>query len=147
MTTMRRMPQNIDVLDSVTPFMEQSGKTTVFGGNLEVDGNLTVSGTTTSLGKYNLYRHVIKGTSQGSTAQDGDFFFAVIISSKNLKVDSLTDLKTLLGNTFQYPVTGCEMSNGIAYVYMDETGVYNEENTKSPYAKYPVTWTDTVTML
>lgn len=142
MATGRRMPQNIDTLDAVTPFLAQSNKTTIFGGNVEIDGNLKVNGALTPPIP-TFYRHVIKGEGQAV----GDYFYVIIISRNSLKVDSLTDLKTLLGNTFEYPVNGHEANNDIAYIYMDQTGVYNSENTKFSFKDYPIIWTDTVTAL
>lgn len=65
--------------------------------------------------KVDLYRHVIKIT--GCDAPYNDCFaYLTIISSKKLSVISLTDLKTLLGDTFEYPATGYDLYN-IAYVY------------------------------
>ena len=55
-------------------------------------------------GNINLYKHSIKGKSGNST------FYLRLYSSNNLKVNSLTDLKTLLGATFEESATG---SNGI----------------------------------
>lgn len=58
-------------------------------------------------GNINLYRHSIT-LLQGTEASDQTYTKALItvISSNNLVVDSLTDLKTLLGNTFTYPASG-----------------------------------------
>lgn len=62
-----------------------------------------------------LYRHVIKIT--GSNPPYSDCFaYLTIISSKNLNVKSLADLKMLLGYTFEYPATGYDNYN-LAYVY------------------------------
>ena len=55
-------------------------------------------------GNINLYKHSIKGISGNST------FYLRLYSSNNLKVNNLTDLKTLLGATFEESVIG---SNGI----------------------------------
>lgn len=66
-------------------------------------------------GSIDLYQHVIKIT--GSNAPYNDCFaYLTIVSSKKLSVESLTDLKTLLGNTFEYPATGYDLYN-IANVY------------------------------
>lgn len=53
-------------------------------------------------GNIDLYKHHIVCTSLDSPIK----VLIEFISSKNLKVDSLTDLKTLLGNTFECPCTG-----------------------------------------
>ena len=61
-------------------------------------GNQSIVGS----GNIDLYKHHIVCTSSGSLIK----VLIEFISSKNLKVDSLTDLKTLLGNTFECPCTG-----------------------------------------
>lgn len=48
-----------------------------------------------------LYRHVITATDSGNRG-----LIMSVYSSKNLNVKSLADLKTLLGNTFNYPASG-----------------------------------------
>lgn len=142
MATMRRMPQNVDTLDAVTPFMEQNGKTTVFGGNIEIDGDLQINGRTTSKGAYNLYRHVVKAT---DTNAADDYFMLTITSRNSLKIDSLTDLKVFLGNNFEYPVSGRYVGNDTAYVRMTQSDIYDVEGNGYSLSNY--TFTDTVTLL
>ena len=97
-------------------------------------------------GNINLYRHNICFT---STDQDKMVKIRfIVISSKNVIVDSLADLKTLLGNTFTYPVNGGTGDNKSVYE-ITETG-YKAGAT--PYVLYDTvtaypagTWTDTVT--
>lgn len=48
-----------------------------------------------------LYRHIITATDSGKRG-----LIMSVYSSKNLNVKSLADLKTLLGNTFNYPASG-----------------------------------------
>ena len=194
MATMRRMPQNIDTLDAVTPFMGQSGGTTVFSGNLEVDGNLQVNqpvtvdvdssltdgyhvkrvttsydydtiygsskviinqknknGTIKSTREFSfpskggtivagLYRHVIHATKVGAE------FMIVVISSNNLKVTSLANLKTLLGATFEYPATGYYEGNATAMWKINQD-VATDIDYPSPttISLTEFTFTDTVT--
>lgn len=105
-------------------------------------GNKSIVGT----GNIDLYQHNICFT---STDQDKIVKIRfIVISSKNLVVDSLTDLKTLLGNTFTYPVNGGTGDNKSVYE-ITETG-YKAGAT--PYVLYDTvtaypagTWTDTVT--
>ena len=52
-------------------------------------------------GNIDLYRHVITATDSGKRG-----LIMSVFSSKNLNVKSLADLKTLLGNTFNYPASG-----------------------------------------
>ena len=191
---MRRMPQNIDTLDAVTPFMDQSGETTVFSGNLEVDGKLqsnqpvTVNadssltegyhvnrvttsydydtiyasskviinqknknGTIKSTREFSfpskggtivagLYRHVIHATKQGAE------FMISVISSNNLKVTSVANLKTLLGATFEYPATGYYEGNATAMWKINQD-VVTDIDYPSPttISLTEFTFTDTVT--
>lgn len=96
-------------------------------------------------GNIDLYQHNICFT---STDQDKIVKFRfIVISSKNVIVDSLTDLKTLLGNTFTYPVNGGTGDNKSVYE-ITETG-YKAGAT--PYVLYDTvttypagTWTDDV---
>lgn len=105
-------------------------------------GNQSIVGA----GNIDLYLHNICFT---STDQDRLVKIRFIVpSSNNLKVDSLTDLKTLLGNTFTYPVNGATSDNKSVYE-ITETG-YKAGAT--PYVLYDTikaypagTWTDTIT--
>lgn len=95
-------------------------------------------------GNIDLYQHNIKfATSQSA----GTFIFFTIISSKNIIVDSLIDLMTLLGNTFEYPVSG--VASGTPIMIINQTGyatIYDYN--KGDWIPYPAgTWTDTVTTI
>ena len=98
-------------------------------------------------GKIDLYRHNICFASTGSDLIVKIRF--IVISSKNLVVDSLADLKTLLGNTFTYPVNGANSTNNQSIYEITETGF---KSGATPYVLYDTvtaypagTWTDTVT--
>lgn len=99
----------------------------------------------TSGGNIDLYRHVIKGQALngGSWGSSAVEFMLTVISSKNLKVDSLTDLKTLLGNTFEHTATGYYEGNTTAIWKIDQAYAYDVENTTFTLANF--TFTDTVT--
>ena len=87
-----------------------------------------------------LYRHVIHATKQGVE------FMLTVISSNNLKVTSLTNLKTLLGNTFEYPATGYYEGNLTAIWKINEsvaTDIDYPSPTTFPLTEF--TFTDTVT--
>lgn len=107
-------------------------------------GNQLITGS----GNIDLYQHNIVFT---STDQDKIVKIRfIVISSKNLVVDSLTDLKTLLGNTFTYPVNGATGDNKSVYE-ITETGF---KAGATPYVLYDTvtaypagTWTDTVTTI
>ena len=73
-------------------------------------GNKSIVGS----GNIDLFRHHIQ-CQQGSAVGYGHIDID-IISSKNLKVDSLTDLKTILGDTFRYPAFG--QGNGNSYMVL-----------------------------
>lgn len=87
-----------------------------------------------------LYRHVIHATKQGVE------FMISVISSNNLKVTSLANLKTLLGNTFEYPATGYYEGNATAIWKINEsvaTDIDYPSPTSIPLTEF--TFTDTVT--
>lgn len=88
---------------------------TIFGKSIAGKGNI------------DLYRHVIKITG-GDVPYSDCFAYLTIISSKNLNVKSLIDLKMLIGNTFEYPATGYDMYN-LGYVYkVTQDGIVSTNN-------------------
>ena len=105
-------------------------------------GNQSIVG----VGNIDLYRHNICFTSTNSDLLVKIRF--IVISSNNIKVDSLTDLKTLLGNTFTYPVNGADSVKNQSIYEITETGFKLGE---TPYVLYDTvtpypagTWTDDV---
>lgn len=107
-------------------------------------GNQSIVGS----GNIDLYRHIVElniNTGNGVTA------YAVIISSKNLVIDSLADLKTVLGNTFNYPIQGFGQSDSsegiIAYLMTDQSVYCNTSYTAIPVSWANVTISDTVTTI
>ena len=102
----------------------------LFGKSLTTGGNI------------DLYRHVIHATKQGVE------FMISVISSKNLKVTSLANLKTLLGNTFEYPATGYYEGN-LTAIWKINQDVATDIDYPSP-TTFPLTeftFTDTVTTI
>ena len=87
-----------------------------------------------------LYRHVIHATKVGAE------FMIVVISSNNLKVTSLANLKTLLGNTFEYPATGYYEGN-VTAMWKINQDVVTDIDYPSPttISLTEFTFTDTVT--
>lgn len=69
-------------------------------------------------GNIDLYQHHILC----STPNEGIKVLITVISSKNLIVDSLTDLKTLLGNTFECPCTGYARAQRQSLAICNENG-------------------------
>lgn len=112
------------------------------GGFKSIFGYESVVGS----GSIDLYRHNICFT---STDQDKILKIRFIVMSSNkLEVTSLADLKTLLGNTFTYPVNGAYATGNKTIYEITETGfkagaqeyvLYDNVET------YPAgTWTDNV---
>ena len=85
-------------------------------------------------GNIDLYKHSIKGKSGNST------FYLRLYSSNNLKVSSLTDLKTILGATFEESATG---SNSVIAVTNDK--VLFADGTNASISGYTIS--DTVTTI
>lgn len=76
-------------------------------GATRTNGFKTLFGNQNILGSGNIdvYKHVIHIQRTAGTTGSG-VCYIVVYSSNNLQVDSLTDLKTLLGNTFTVPASG-----------------------------------------
>ena len=120
---MRHMFDESQIRNMLQGFVKESDLKTLFG-NQSIIGQ----------GNIDLFKHNIKGTSGNST------FYLRIYSSNNLKANSLTDLKTLLGPTFEESVTG---SNGIMAI--TETKVLFSDGTDTSISGYSIT--DTVTTI
>lgn len=90
------------------------------GGDIDPTKFKTLFGNQSIVGSGNidLYRHHILC----STPNAGIKVLITVISSKNLKVDSLTDLKTLLGNTFECPCIGYAMAQSRSLAICNENG-------------------------
>lgn len=112
------------------------------GGFKSIFGNQSIVGT----GNIDLYLHNIVFTSS-----DPDKIVKIrfiVPSSNNIEVNSLTDLKTLLGNTFTYPVNGAYSTGNKSVFEITETGFKAGVQEYVLYEKvetYPAgTWTDNV---
>ena len=128
-----------------TDFLSPDSFKTIFG-------NQSLIGT----GNIDLYKHHIdiagtyNGMQIGKSTTAGTEAFIEFYSSNNLKVDSLTDLKTLLGDTFMVGCKGVGWDNSvdkpIILDYMDESYLHAITNSFS-YFNIPlsaITFTDTV---
>lgn len=73
-----------------------------------------------------LYQHVVYISDDYKNLQ----VYFVIISPKSLVINSLTDLKTYLGNTFSYQVSGLD-TEGLSSIYQ-----MNEKNLIGLDGKY-----------
>lgn len=110
------------------PISELSGgQTKTLFGNQSIQGE----------GNIDLYEHdiVITGTNIAA--------YLTCYSSKNTKIDSLTDLKTLCGNTFIKSCTGAV--NGVAVMAITESKLLKVDGTDQLLTG--VTFTDTVTTI
>lgn len=92
-----------------------------------------------------LYRHVIKGEALngGTWGASTTIFMIEVISSNNVKVNGVTNLKTLLGNKFEYPATGYYEGNMTTIWKINENVATDNEGTN--FALNEFTITDTVT--
>lgn len=92
-----------------------------------------------------LYRHVIKGEALngGSWGASTTIFMLTVISTNNLKVTSLANLKTLLGTKFEYPATGNYEGNMTTIWKINESVASDNEGTNFGLNEF--TFTDTVT--
>lgn len=107
-----------------------------------VFGNQTIYGS----GNIDLYRHVVLVSSAaGATAENRFQALLVVDSSKNTPIDSLTDLKTILGNTFKWPCTGY---NSKGYFWqITETAINTTNGTANATSLAGAVFSDTVTTL
>lgn len=107
-------------------------------------GNQSIFGS----GNIDLYRHSVRAVENAEIPEYGHCDFN-IISSKNLKIDSLTDLKTILGNTFRYPAFGQGGGNSYLILGITENGVlaYSVSGTPTESVQSWSGWTftDTIT--
>lgn len=115
---------------------------------VDADGFKSIFGNQSVVGRGNidLYLHNIVFTSS-----DPDKIVKIrfiVPSSNNLEVNSLTDLKTLLGNTFNYPVNGAYATGNKSVFEITETGFKAGTQDYALYDKvetYPAgTWADNV---
>lgn len=103
-------------------------------------GNQNIHGT----GNIDLYRHNIH-ISAGVSGFGAEIYFTYY-SSKNLQVDSLTDLKTLMGDTFEEAVSG-NTSTNLPVLYITQTGFRVQTNDYTWATMASITITDTVTTI
>ena len=100
-------------------------------------GNKSIFGSTT--GNIDLYQHSVVAKNQDQT----QYAYFTIISSKNIVIDSLTDLKTYLGNTFIFPCTGIDEDTGTTYIYLTQNGITKNDLSSTPWSG--LTLSDVVT--
>lgn len=109
-------------------------------------GNQSIKGT----GNIDLYQHSITITlKKADTAEEVSEADLLIYSSKNLPIDSLTDLKTILGNSFKVPATGVYNSifNVISVTANGINTIQSSGVQLIPFAAYSTVITDVVTTI
>ena len=103
-------------------------------------GNQNIHGT----GNIDLYRHNIH-ISAGISGFGAEIYFTYY-SSKSLQVDSLTDLKTLMGDEFEEAVSG-NTSTNLPVNRITQTGFYVQTNSYTWASMASITFTDKVTTI
>ena len=81
----KRMVNDAGEVNKITKHVRQEGNKTVIGGNLEVDGNLSVTGTAPGGGSLHVYK--VKG--HANAAFDVDFLWTC--DSDNITTSSMTN--------------------------------------------------------
>ena len=85
-----------------------------------------------------LYQHVVY---IANSAEDLQVYFT-IISPKSFVIDSLTDLKTYLGNTFTYPCSGYDFQGGSLIYQINQSNIITADGAQS-WSNF-TTWNDQV---
>ena len=89
----KRMVNEAEEVNKLTEYVRQEGNKTVIGGNLEVDGNLTVTGT--APGGASLHVYKVKGTAEGN-----DIYFLWTCDKDNMTTTSMAlELANKLSNS------------------------------------------------
>ena len=81
----KRMVNDAGEVNKITKHVRQEGNKTVIGGNLEVDGNLTVTGTAPGGGSLHVYK--VKGTASSGV----DVYFLWTSDKDNMTTSSMTN--------------------------------------------------------
>ena len=81
----KRMVNEAEEVNKLTEYVRQEGNKTIIGGNLEVDGNLSVTGT--APGGASLHVYKVKGTANSGF----DVYFLWTCDSDHMTVSSMTD--------------------------------------------------------
>ena len=81
----KRMVNDAEEVNKITKHVRQEGNKTIVGGNLEVDGNLTVTGTAPGGGSLHVYK--VKGHANSGF----DVYFLWTSDKDNMTTSSMTD--------------------------------------------------------
>lgn len=80
----KRMVNDAEEVNKITNYVRQEGNKTIIGGNLAVDGNLTVNGT--APGGASLHVYKVKGAAEGN-----EIYFLWTCDTDNMTVQAMTD--------------------------------------------------------
>ena len=80
----KRMVNDAEEVNKITKHVRQEGNKTIVGGNLEVNGNLTVKGS--APGGASLHVYKVKGTAEGN-----DIYFLWTCDKDNMTTSSMTN--------------------------------------------------------
>ena len=78
----KRMVNEAEEVNKLTEYIRQEGNKTIIGGNLEVDGNLSVNGSTPG----GLHVYKVKGTAEGN-----EIYFLWTCDKDNMTTSSMTN--------------------------------------------------------
>ena len=81
----KRMVNEAEEVNKLTEYVRQEGNKTIIGGNLEIDGDLSVTGT--APGGASLHVYKVKGTANSGF----DVYFLWTCDKDNMTVSSMTD--------------------------------------------------------
>ena len=85
----KRMVNEAEEVNKLTEYVRQEGNKTIIGGNLEIDGNLSVKGS--APGGASLHVYKVKGYSNSGF----DVYFLWTCDKDNMTTSSMTDELTL----------------------------------------------------
>ena len=115
----KRMVNDAGEVNKITEHVRQEGNKTVIGGNLEVDGNLTVKGT--APGGASLHVYKVKGTANSGF----DVYFLWTSDKDNMTTSSMTDeltYKLSSGSGFGMSIPAVKDQMGYEFCVVDYSG-------------------------
>ena len=117
-----------ETAEGIKDFVKQNGKTTEFGGNVEIDGNLKVNGS--APGGASLHVYKVEGTSTLGTV-----FFLWTCDKDNMTVSGMNNelsYKLSSGSGFGMGIPAClETSGSYSNCIVDASSVYLGSQTQS----------------
>ena len=115
----KRMVNDAGEVNKITEHVRQEGNKTIIGGNLEVDGNLSVKGT--APGGASLHVYKVKGTANSGF----DVYFLWTSDKDNMTTSSMTDeltYKLSSGSGFGMSIPAVKDQMGYEFCVVDYSG-------------------------